>query len=88
MIARTIKPFVVQKNVTIPVHAEVAPNLLMCSCIIVMQGKQCGPLHLALVAHCREWLWSKTDTSDVAVRGVMMSVDDILLLVGSFCPIM
>ena len=55
-----IKPFVVSKNNTIPVTVAVRENLLMCSCMIVMQGKQCGPLHLALVAHCREWLWSKT----------------------------
>jgi len=55
-----IKPFTVTKNVSIPVTVIVQPNLLMCSCVIVMEGKQCGPLHLALVAHCREWLWSKT----------------------------
>ena len=55
-----IKPVQVKKGVTIPVHVQVKENLLMCSCIIVMHGKQCGPLHLALVAHCREWLWSKT----------------------------
>merc|ERR1711939_580817 len=55
-----IKPFQVKKHENIPVHAVVCENLLMCSCIIILQGKQCGPLHLALVAHCREWLWSKT----------------------------
>ena len=55
-----IKPFIVAKGNSIPVTCVVTDNLLMCSCIIVMQGKQCGPLHLALVAHCREWLWTKT----------------------------
>jgi hypothetical protein len=55
-----IGPFKVGKGNTIPVHCEVAENLLMCTCVIVMQGQQCAPLHLALVAHCREWLWSKT----------------------------
>ena len=59
-----IKPFTVSRGVQIPVHVEVArANLLMASVMIVMQGKQCGPLHLALVAHCREWVWSKTPTS-------------------------
>jgi len=58
--ALDIQPFVVAKGNKIPVHCEVAEGLLMCSVVIVMHGKQCGPLHLALVAHCREWLWSKT----------------------------
>ena len=59
-IALDLKNFIISKNNTIPVKVVVRENLLMCSCVIVMQGKQCGPLHLALVAHCREWLWSKT----------------------------
>ena len=58
-----IGPFAVSKCVSIPVHAVVHPNLLMCSCVVVLRGKQCGPLHLALVAHCREWLWTKTTPS-------------------------
>ena len=64
-----IKPFSVSKNVQIPVYAVVQENLLMCSCVIVMRGKQCGPLHLALVAHCREWLWTKT-TPEMSRREV------------------
>ena len=64
-----IKPFQVSKSVQIPVYVSIVPNLLMCSCVIVMRGKQCGPLHLALVAHCREWLWTKT-TPDMSRREV------------------
>lgn len=67
--ALDIKPFQVRKGLTVPVHVVVRENLLMCSCIIVMTGKQCGPLHLALVAHCREWLWTKT-TSAMSRRDV------------------
>jgi hypothetical protein len=37
--------------------------------VIVMCGKQCGPLHLALVAHCREYLWRITPRS-VTLRDV------------------
>ena len=62
-VAHDIKPFTVSRGNTIPVHVEVAENLLLCSVIIVMHGAQCGPLHLALVAHCREWLWLKTPVS-------------------------
>ena len=56
---KDLKPpkVLVKKGVRDPVHLEVMENLLMCSCVIVMCGKQCGPLHLALVAHCREFLW-------------------------------
>ena len=68
-VALDIKPFAVSRDNKIPVHAEVHDNLLMCSCVIVMQGKQCGPLHLALVAHCREWMWSKT-TPAMSMREV------------------
>jgi len=64
-----IKPFTVSRSNAIPVHVEIADNLLMCSVVIVMHGAQCGPLHLALVAHCREWLWSKTP-STVSRRNV------------------
>jgi len=64
-----LKPFSISKSNTIDVHVEVCESLLMCSCVIVMQGKQCGPLHLALVAHCREWLWSKT-TREMSQRDV------------------
>lgn len=88
--ALDIKPFVVSKHVSIPVTCVVRENLLMCSCIIVMQGKQCGPLHLALVAHCREWLWSKTTPQmsrrDVEGSGlvdyvnIMWSIDSELRL--------
>ena len=62
---KDLKPpkVLVKKGVTIPVHLEVMENLLMCSCVIVMCGKQCGPLHLALVAHCREFLWKNTPSS-------------------------
>ena len=67
--ALDIKPFKPSKSSSIPVHVEVAPNLLMCSCFIVMHGKQVGALHLALVAHCREWLWTKI-TSRQSVRDV------------------
>ena len=41
-------------------HVRIHDGLLMCSCIVVLQGKQCGSLHLGLVAHCREYLWSIT----------------------------
>ena len=44
----------------IPCHCHVLDGLLMCSCIVVLSGKQCGSLHLGLVAHCREFLWSVT----------------------------
>lgn len=50
----------VDKHTEIPVHLKVVDGLLMCSCVIVMCGRQCGPLHLALVAHCREFLWKNT----------------------------
>ena len=68
-VALDLKPYVVSKGIKIPVRVEVAEGLLMCSVVIVMHGKQCGPLHLALVAHCREWLWSKTP-SHVSTREV------------------
>jgi len=51
---------VVSKGIEIAVHTQILDNLIMCSCVIVMCGKQCGPLHLALVAHCREFLWKIT----------------------------
>ena len=70
-----IKPYIVSKGNKIPVHCEVAEGLLMCSAVIVMHGKQCGPLHLALVAHCREWLWSRTpvrvSTREVEGSGIV-----------------
>jgi len=47
----------------ITVRCQILEGLLMCSCIIVLVGKQCGSLHLALVAHCREYLWSITPAS-------------------------
>jgi len=56
-------PLIVSRSNQITIHCEVAEQLLMCSCILILQGKQCGPLHLALVAHCRDWLWSHTDST-------------------------
>ena len=55
--------FEVSRNVKIPVHCEVIGQLLKCSCVVVLEGMQCGQLHLALVAHCRDWLWTITDRS-------------------------
>jgi len=51
---------VVSKGNEIRVIVQILDGLLMCSCVLVMSGKQCGPLHLALVAHCREYLWKIT----------------------------
>jgi hypothetical protein len=51
---------VVSKGNEIRVIVQILDGLLMCSCVLVMCGKQCGPLHLALVAHCREFLWKIT----------------------------
>lgn len=53
----------VSKNHEIPCHCQVLDGLLMCSCMIVLSGKQCGSIHLGLVAHCREFLWSVTPPS-------------------------
>ena len=53
-----------------------------------MQGKQCGPYHLALVAHCREWLWSKTLPSqsrrEVEGSGVVDYLNIIWAIDSSF----
>eukprot|EP00965_Chrysotila_dentata_P032015 1067513-Pleurochrysis_carterae.AAC.2 len=35
-------------------------NLLQCSAILVLRGSQCGPLHLDLVVHVKNWLWTIT----------------------------
>lgn len=51
---------VVSKGNEIRVIVQILDGLLMCSCVLVMSGKQCGPLHLALVAHFREYLWKIT----------------------------
>mmetsp|Transcript_34818 Transcript_34818/g.69416 ORF Transcript_34818/g.69416 Transcript_34818/m.69416 type:complete len:236 (-) Transcript_34818:480-1187(-) len=50
----------VSKDNEIRIIVQILPDLIMCSCILIMCGKQCGPLHLALVAHCREFLWKIT----------------------------
>ena len=52
-----------QKGMEIPCYCQVLDGLLMATCIVVLSGKQCGKLHLGLVAHCREYLWSVTPPS-------------------------
>ena len=47
----------------IVIHPCIAENLLQCSVIIVMRGAQCGPLHLDLVVHIKDWLFSITPPS-------------------------
>ena len=57
-----------QKGMEIPCYCRVLDGLLMATCIVVLSGKQCGKLHLGLVAHCREYLWSVTPSSVTRAR--------------------
>lgn len=57
-------PFKVSKRDTLPIHvAYLGPEhqLLQFTAVIVLRGRQCGALHLQIVGHIRQWLWSMTD---------------------------
>mmetsp|Transcript_6051 Transcript_6051/g.18602 ORF Transcript_6051/g.18602 Transcript_6051/m.18602 type:complete len:224 (+) Transcript_6051:50-721(+) len=57
-------PFKLSKRETLPIHVScLGPEhwLLQCTAVIVLRGNQCGPIHLNIVGHIREWLWSITD---------------------------
>ena len=71
-------PLVVSRGNHIPVHVNVLDNLLQASVVIVLQGRQCGALHLALVAHCREYLWSITPRSTTMREMEGMGVVDYI----------
>lgn len=48
----------------IQVHARILDAaLLQCTAVAVLNGLQCGPWHLNLVAHVKEWLFSITPVS-------------------------
>ena len=42
-------------------RAALAVPMLQCSAVIVLHGAQCGPIHLNIVAHIKQWLWTVTD---------------------------
>jgi len=59
-------PYKVGKRRTIPIHVKCLGQehwLLQCTAVIVLRGAQCAPIHLNVVGHIREWLWSITDPS-------------------------
>jgi len=49
----------------IPVRAQILDDatLLQCTAVAVLNGTQCGPWHLNLVAHVKDWLFSITPVS-------------------------
>jgi hypothetical protein len=74
----TPPPFKVNKREKIPIRVTcLGPEhwLLQCTAVIVLRGNQCAPIHLNIVGHIREWLWSITDpqTSRRMVEGSGMS---------------
>lgn len=49
--------------VNLRIKVRILEGMLQCSAVIVLRGAQCGPLHLDLVVHVKDWLWTRTPPS-------------------------
>ena len=64
--AQTIPPpptFKIRKRNKVPIKVVVLGpdhHLLQCTAVVVLRGSQCGPVHLQIVGHIRDWLWANS----------------------------